>query len=42
MKIEKKLTFIKMLKFNRYFRMTEPTISGKIKIQNIQFWKRNH
>ena len=31
MKFEKELTFTKMLKFNRYFRMIEPTIPGKIK-----------
>ena len=45
MKFEKELTFTKMLKFNRYFRMIEPTIPGKIKYKilvtirkKILFW----
>ena len=42
MKFEKELTFTKMLKFNRYFRMIEPTIPGKIKYKIfVTIRKRN-
>ena len=38
MKFEKELTFTKMLKFNRYYRIDRAHYSRKDKIQNI----RNH